>query len=61
MESLYLDISKYLPDEEEEEEVEAVNKVLTQLEEYDYYPSKMNEQIFVDKRHKIKSEAHARS
>lgn len=59
MESLYLDISKYLPDEEEE--VEAVNKALTQLEEYDYYPSKMNEQIFVDKRHKIKSEAHARS
>lgn len=57
MESLYLDISEYLP----EEEVEAVNKALTQLEEYDYYPSKMNEQIFVDKRHKIKSEAHARS
>lgn len=57
MESLYLDISEYLP----VEEVEAVNKALTQLEEYDYYPSKMNEQIFVDKRHKIKSEAHARS
>lgn len=59
MESLYLDISKYLPDEEEE--VEAVNKALTQFEEYDYYSSKMNEQTFVDKRHKIKSEAHARS
>ena len=57
MESLYLDISEFLP----VEEVEAVNKALTQLEEYDYYPSKMNEQIFVDKRHKIKSEAHARS
>ena len=58
MESLYLDISKYLPDEEE---VEAVNKALTQLEEYDYYPSKMNEQTFVEKRAKKWSEAHARS
>ena len=57
MESLYLDISEYLP----VEEVEAVNKALTQLEEYDYYPSKMNEQTFVDKRPKIWSEAHARS
>lgn len=60
MESLYLDISKYLP-EEEDEEVEAVNKALTQLEEYDYYPSKMNEQTFVEKRAKKWSEAHARS
>jgi hypothetical protein len=57
MESLYLDISDYLP----EEEVEAVNKALAQLEEYDYYPSKMNEQTFVEKRAKKWSEAHARS
>lgn len=58
MESLYLDISDYLPDEE----AEAVERALRQMpEEYDYYPSKMNEVIFVDRRHKIKSEAHARS
>lgn len=58
MESLYLDINEYLPDEE----VEAVERALRYMpEEYDYYPSKMNEQIFVDRRHKIKSEAHARS
>ncbi len=40
MESLYLDISDYLPDEE----VEAVERALRKMpEEYDFIPSKMNE------------------
>lgn len=40
MESLYLDISEYLPDEE----LEVVERALRQMpEEYDFIPSKMNE------------------
>lgn len=40
MDSLYLDISEYLPNEE----VKAVDRTLEELkEEYDLIPSKMNE------------------
>jgi hypothetical protein len=58
MESLYLDISDYLP----EEEVEAVEEVLRNriAEDYILFPSAMNEPRRRCGRKK-KSEAHARS
>jgi hypothetical protein len=59
MESLYLDISDYLP----EEEVEAVEEVLRERIDEDYilFPSAMNEPRRRCGRKKKKSEAHARS